>query len=275
MCPFPVVPDISHLHTVTSREVSNMADVSGAPITAVGEMLVTGIDAPDNAHTTNVTNVLVVLSCTVALLGNHIQEPGIQFIQNEETQWVNFGPIRVPARYNDLLLHSEFVVHGQSPAPVAGEHLPPLMKAFNHHLRTSQEAGANTTSVGSDIKVAEYYGGIGCATASLPSDFVTHTYFDSDREARTVFELNNPGVRTHGSARDAMAMGSSFHDEAAQCDMAFCGPPCSNISRLNHFRDSNASDARLFANTVDMIAINNYKLGVIETPVAIFDDDNV
>ena len=207
MCSFSVVPDISYLHTVTSREVSNMIGVSGAPITAVGEMLVTGIDALGNAHTINVTNVQVVPSCPVALLGNHVQELGIRFIQNEETQWVNFGTIRVPAKYKDLLLHSEFIVHGQSPTPVVGDHLPPLMKAFNHHLRTSRGTDDDTTSVGRDLKVAEYYGGIGCATASLPSDFVTHTYFDSDHAARTVFELNNPGVRTHGSVHDAMAVG--------------------------------------------------------------------
>ena len=159
MCSFSVVPDISYLvHTVTSGEVSNMIGVSGAPITAVGKMLVTGIDALGNAYTINVTNVQVVPSCPVALLGNHVQELRIRFIQNEETQWVNFGPIRVPARYNGLLLHSEFVVHGQSPAPVAGEHRPPMMKASNHHLRTRQETDTGTTSVGSDIKVAEYYG---------------------------------------------------------------------------------------------------------------------
>ena len=128
MCSFSVVPDISYLvHTVTSGEVSNMIGVSGAPITAVGKMLVTGIDALGNAYTINVTNVQVVPSCPVALLGNHVQELGIRFIQNEETQWVNFGPIRVPARYKDLLLHSEFIVHGQSPTPVAGDRLPPLM----------------------------------------------------------------------------------------------------------------------------------------------------
>ena len=70
-------------------------------------------------------------------------------------------------------------------------------------------------------------------------------------------------------------MGSSFCDEAVRCDLAFCGPPCNNISWLNnHFRDSIASDARLFADTVDMIAINNHKLGIIETPLAVFDDDN-
>lgn len=129
--------------------------------------------------------------------------------------------------------------------------------------------------MGNDIKLTEYYGGIRCATASLPSDFVTRTYCDSDRDARTVFELNNPGMRTHGSTHDAMAVGSSFRDEATRCGVAFCGPSCNDISRLNHFRDSNASDARLFADTVNMIAVNNHKLGVIETPVAIFDDDKM
>ena len=37
-----------------------------------------------------------------------------------------------------------------------------------------------------------------------------------------------------------MAVGSFFRDEAAQCDVAFYGPPCNNISRLNHFRDSSS-----------------------------------
>ena len=271
MATYTVVPDVSYLHKVTDRTQRSVKGVANATVTCVGEMLITAVDDSGNHSTVNLPDVHVCPSCPVALLGNHARDHGIYLLADRSGQFVDFGGALVPAVYQDMLLRMQVVVHSENPPPLLATGDSQIATLFNSAIATTP-AEAYTVNT-NRITVAEYYCGIGTASACLPGDFITSVGCDSNAEASAVFAHHQPQAEQYGDIQSAMQT-PSFTTAATACDVAICGPPCNNISGLNPTRDATAPDAQLFSRTVDVIAQHRHKVAVIETSAAIHNGTN-
>ena len=81
---------------------------------------------------------------------------------------MDFNGINVPAAYKNMLVQSQFVVHGLHPAAIPHAEDSALAQAFNRHISAPVLTQCTDSTVTGQITVAEYFGGVGCATASLP-----------------------------------------------------------------------------------------------------------
>ncbi len=145
------------LHTITKTVNEPVIGVSGAMATHVGEMYVSAVSPTGQVATINLSDVRVVPSCPIALLGNHARQANVFYESDRHTQKLDFNGISVPVRYTDnLLVEADVVIHSESPAPLPNLSKSPMVDAFNLHFTTPGSE--------QNITVCDYFGGIGCMT---------------------------------------------------------------------------------------------------------------
>jgi len=168
-------------------------------------MYVSAISEDGQATTVDLTEVRVVPTCPLALLGNHARALNVFLHASSTEQSVEFNGVKVPARYNDnLLLETEVVVHSTTPPPLP-EDGSTIATAFNKYItRMNEDTTSHTGRTTTNRNVTEYCGGIGHAASSWPSGFETRAYCDIDKNARQVFSHNHPEVPVNTSLHHAM-----------------------------------------------------------------------
>ena len=81
-------------------------------------------------------------------------------------------------------------------------------------------------------------------------------YFDNNSIAAETYNQHSPQVDQYGSMaevlKDSTGKGS-FVQQARTAEIAFCGPPCTQITQVNPHRDEKGATARLFVDVLDVL----------------------
>jgi hypothetical protein len=137
-----------------------------------------------------------------------------------------------------------------SPAPVALPMVPPVPTAS-----PAVDPAAATT-----LRYAHWFGGIGCAAHQLSASFVPHCYFDHDADANSHFTAAFPSAICSGTFEAAMAPDSAFMAAAKTYPVGFCSPPCSDISKINDYRDEFSACADLTIESVRKLCLVGHEV---------------
>ena len=115
----------------------------------------------------------------------------------------------------------------------------------------------------SQLKIAEYFGGIGSVSHALPS-FQPVAYFDCDSCAAFAYADQFGDIPQFADIQTIIQSPSPFVEAASDADIAFIGAPCNAHSVLNCFRHEDSESARLPIEALKLFIATGTKIGLFE-----------
>jgi hypothetical protein len=235
-------------------------------VTHIGTARFTAMDKNGELRTFDVPDCHVIPSCQKILIGNEAESSGTYYVQPENDEWYLLIPygahLPVTRTANDLV---GLVCIPNAMGAKAARNLK-LAALFNE--RGLQVQRQDTC--------AEYFGGIGAATLALNGLYETVAYFDNNIIAAETYNLHSPQVDQYGSMsavlKDSTCKGS-FVQQARTAEIAFCAPPCTQITHVNPHRDERSATARLFVIFLDVIDRTRHSMCFVESPAAVMTAD--
>ena len=141
-----------------------------------------------------------------------------------------------------------------------------LATLFNE--RGSQEQRPDTCT--------EYFGGIGAAALALKGLHEPVAYFDNNSIAAETYNQHSSHVDQYGSMaevlKDSTGKGS-FVQQARTAEIAFCGPPCTQITQVSPYRDETCATARLIVDVLDVLDRTRHSMCFCESPASVMTAD--
>lgn len=116
---------------------------------------------------------------------------------------------------------------------------------------------------GQKLRIAEYFGGVGCASTALQDIASPVAYFDKNDKLLNVFADMHPDVALFSELEHAV-QSDSFMDVASTADVSFIGAPCNHHFTLNNRRQENGAISRMSLDALALFKRTNNKIGVFE-----------
>jgi site-specific DNA-cytosine methylase len=137
---------------------------------------------------------------------------------------------------------------------------------------TSDLATAYNSHAGAPLHdptcMSEMFGGIGAASMACDGIFESIAYFDADTQACETYHQHSPQVPQHITMCKALIESNrseSFIRQASGAAIAFSGAPCTQITRLNNYRNEAGPVARLTVDQWHVIDRTRQPIVFIET----------
>jgi hypothetical protein len=245
ICVVPSTKFLINARRVTTKmECDTVGD--DTQVTHIGTARFAAMDKHGELCTFDVPECHVIPSCKKILIGNDAENHGTYYVQPDNDEWYLRIPcgthLPVTRTANDLV--GLVCIPNAMGTKAAGS--SKLATLFNEQGLQVQRPDT----------CAEYFGGLGAATLALKGLYEPVAYFDNNSIAAETYNLHSPQVDQYGSMaavlKDSTGQGS-FVQQARTAEIAFCGPPCTQITHVNPHRDEKSTTARLFVDVLDVL----------------------